>query len=166
MRRRGLCLHKNTIHVCPSIWQSSFECASYCTIFWWGTSALHRSRFKRCSSDREDLDGLVTLNSAEGISCMRHISEHFIKKVRWRNSSSVALQDPNVETYQHKWFEQKCLEIWSRWCLKLEPHPTLQPLWEEGSTENSKHRWSDKRVYKDGLCGKQKHFTTNKWRTI
>lgn len=42
-----------------------------------------------------------------------------------------------METYQHKWFWQKCLETWSRWCLKLEPRPTLQPLWAEGSTENS-----------------------------
>lgn len=65
---------KNTVYMCDYISAMSSDCVSYCTIFWWGTSALHCSRFERCPPDREDFDGLVTLNSAEGISCMFHIS--------------------------------------------------------------------------------------------
>ncbi len=53
-----------------------------------------------------------------------------------------------VHVYRRKWSSQRCLETWSQWYLKWEPHPTWQPLLEGDSTNKDTHTLiKDKRMY-------------------
>lgn len=65
-----------------------------------------------------------------------------IRKVIWKQTGLQQALHWEVllaHVYRRRWSSQRCLEIWSQWYLKWEPHPTWQPLLEGDSTNEDTH---------------------------